>query len=151
MSKYDPDPDGFIETMLLERIRGSLPELEALLEQSESHWYAEDSFYRFYHGSFKVYRLQDSTQAIVAALQALLPDRALNGSFDRIISDGTGKVFEASHNQRWDEETRPILEAYSHARMMLAMVVKYGRELEKPPEMLPSGWAMVLCLFGLRF
>jgi len=30
------------------------------------------------------------------------------------------------------------------------MCVKYGRELEKPPEILPSGWAAVLYLYGLR-
>jgi hypothetical protein len=30
------------------------------------------------------------------------------------------------------------------------MVVQYGNELEAPPEMLPSGWAAVLCLYELR-
>ncbi len=33
---------------------------------------------------------------------------------------------------------------------MLEMVVKYGQTLEAPPETLPSGWAAVLYLYGLR-
>lgn len=31
-----------------------------------------------------------------------------------------------------------------------AMVVKDGKELEEPPDMLPSGWAALLFLYGLR-
>jgi hypothetical protein len=30
------------------------------------------------------------------------------------------------------------------------MLVKYGLELEAPPCLLPSGWAAVLSLYGLR-
>ena len=55
-----------------------------------------------------------------------------------------------AHNKRWLEETRPILEAFFHARMMLEFVVRYGRELEDAPQVLPSGWAAVLCLYNLR-
>ena len=43
------------------------------------------------------------------------------------------------HNRRWLEETRPILEAFFHARTMLTLVVRYGTELEEAPRMLPSG------------
>ena len=32
----------------------------------------------------------------------------------------------------------------------LSMVCKYGRELETPPKLLPSGWAAVLSLYGMR-
>jgi hypothetical protein len=42
---------------LLNAIKARLPELEALLEKVSSHWHAEDSFYRFYHQSWKVYSL----------------------------------------------------------------------------------------------
>jgi hypothetical protein len=48
------------------------------------------------------------------------------------------------------ETTRPILEAYQHAKYFLEMAVKYGSQLERPPNLLPSGWAAVLHLYGLR-
>jgi hypothetical protein len=50
---------------LLRRIKDSLPALERLLAEIESDH--EDLFYRFYHQSFKVYRLQSVTETIVEA------------------------------------------------------------------------------------
>jgi hypothetical protein len=133
---------------LLRRIKDALPALEPLLAEIESDH--EDLFYRFYHQSFKVYRLQSVTQTIVEALQRLAPDRALNPSLLEILGQGTGKVFESEHNRRWNETTRPMLEAFAHARYFLEMVVRYGRTLDEPPMLLPSGWAAVLYLYGLR-
>jgi len=46
--------------------------------------------------------------------------------------------------------TRPILEAFFHARDFLEMAVRYGRRLDAPPRVLPSGWAALLELHGLR-
>jgi hypothetical protein len=145
---------------LLDTIKARLPELEALLEKVSSHWHAEDGFYRFYHRSFKVYALQEDTTEIVAALRSLLfatanpsgggPERPLNKWFEQIISEGTNRKFEMTHNQRWLDETRPILEAFFHARMMLDLAVKYGRELQTAPMSMPSGWAALLYLFDLR-
>lgn len=43
------------ENQLLANIKTKLPELETLLEEISSHWGYEDSIYRFYHHSFKVY------------------------------------------------------------------------------------------------
>lgn len=138
------------ERRLLAAIKERLAELRELLDQANGHWGAEDGFYRFYHQSFKVYFLQSLTERIVAALANLLPDRSLNDWFQSIVSDGTGKEFVPEHNKRWLQETRPILEAFFHARIMLDFVVRYGEELDEPPQLLPSGWAAVLCLFGLR-
>ncbi len=135
---------------LLKAIGARLPELEALREEVSSHWHAEDGFYRFYHQSFKVYALQSDTKRIVAALRALLPERELNGWFAQIVREGTGKTFAPEHNARWLAEARPILEAFFHAKTMLELAVKYGRELDSAPQTLPSGWAAVLYLFGLR-
>jgi len=42
------------------------------------------------------------------------------------------------------------LEAFFHAKYFLEMACKYGRELAEPPETLPSGWAALLCLYGMR-
>jgi len=51
----------------------------------------------------------------------------------------------------WDASTRPLLEAFFHARYFLEMAVKYGAELDEPPTTLPSGWAGLLYLYNLRW
>jgi hypothetical protein len=110
----------------------------------------EDGIYRFYHQSFKVYYLQALTEAICTALASLLPDRPLNVWFSQTVAEGTGKQFDPSHNDDWLRHTRPIVEAFFHAHYFLRMACKYGRELDEPPSAMPSGWAAVLYLFGLR-
>jgi len=135
---------------LLANIKAQLPEFKPLLASVNDHWCYEDGVYRFYHQSFKVYDLQETTIAIVAALQALAPERQLNDWFRYIVAEGTGKTFQPDHNDHWLEATRPIVEAFFHARFFLEMVVKYGHELDAPPSVLPGGWAAVLCLYDLR-
>ena len=135
---------------LLTGINAHLPELEALEERVSSHWVGEDGFYRFHYQSFKIYSLQGQTLEIVAALAAILPERPLQGFLPEIVAEGTGRTFSPEVNQRWTEETRPILEAFFHAREFLRLVIRYGRELQEPPRTLPSGWAAVLILYGLR-
>lgn len=135
---------------MLASVRAAVPALEALLAQCSGQWGCDDGVYRFYHHSFKVYGLQRSTTEIVAALQAVAPERPLNVAFMAIVSEGTGKGFELEHNRRWLEVTRPILEAFFHARYFLEMAVRYGKELDAPPASLPSGWAALLYLYGLR-
>ena len=135
---------------LLTAIKTKLPELEALEKKISGHWYGEDSFYRFYHQSFKVYGLQENTLEIVSALQSVTPEKPLKGFLPKIVADGTGRKFTMEVNPRWLEETRPIVEAFFHAREFLRLVIQYGLELETPPHTLPSGWAAVLTLYGLR-
>jgi hypothetical protein len=135
---------------LFANLKASLPELDALLKNCSDHWGYEDPVYRFYHQSFKVYGIQDTTTKIVAVLQALLPERRLNDWFMKIVSDGTGKAFENEHNRRWLEVTRPMLEAFFQARFFLEMAVRYGKELQNPPNLLPSGWGAFLYLYELR-
>ncbi len=137
------------EEALLQSLRRDRGDLEILLSRCSDHWVYEDSVYRFYHQSFKVYGLQGTTQAIVQRLQALAPDRPLNPWFLEIVAAGTGKAFKTEDNARWTEVTRPILEAFFHARFFLEMAVRYS-DLQEPPQMLPSGYAALLYLFGLR-
>ncbi len=138
------------EMQLLDAIKSGLPALEELLERASSHWGYEDPVYRLYHASFKVFGLQHSTNEIVAALRALLPAVELNEMFLSIIQDGTGKSFTTRTNSRWLAETRPIAEAFFHAKYFLEMAIRYGKELDGPPSTLPSGWAAVLYLYNLR-
>jgi hypothetical protein len=135
---------------LLTKLKEALPELEALLEECNGHWAYEDYVYRFYHQSFKVYLLQQSTLRIVEKLRALSPDREFNEWFEQIVAEGTDKTFAMEDNENWLGVTRPILEAFFHARYFLEMAVKYGRELEYPPRVTPSGWAALLYLYSLR-
>ena len=138
------------EVKLLANIAQALPRLEELWQRSNSHWGYEDPVYRFYHQSFKVYGLQGQTAEIVEALRSLAPHLPLNPWFTQIVDEGATEPFSPEVNQRWVEATRPILEAFFHARYFLEMVCKYGRKLKEPPDSLPSGWAAVLCLYGLR-
>ncbi|MGH7293673.1 MAG: hypothetical protein ACRELB_02010 [Polyangiaceae bacterium] len=136
------------EATLLREIKARLPELRELLEEVDD--VADDLVYRFFHQSWKVYGAQDYTERAVVALQALMPEIALNEWFRQIVKAGTGREFTPEHNGRWLEVTRPMLEAFWHARYFLAMVVEYGAELDEPQSILPSGWAAVLYLYGLR-
>ena len=135
---------------LLQNIKQALLKLEKLLADLEFEEATEDGVYRFYHGSYKVYGLQNATALIVNALKELLPDRPLNASFTRIVAEGTGHDFQNSNDQNWIPTTRVILEAFFHAQYFLEMVCKYGRELDQPPDEMPSGWAAVLYLYNLR-
>ena len=142
--------DKAAEQLLLSNIKQRLPELAALLKRAQSHWEFEDHVYRYYHGSFKVFGVQSMTTHIVSALRELLPGVALNDRFLSIIAEGTGKQFAQEMNAKWDASTRPLLEAFFHARFMLEMAIEYGQKLESPPQTLPSGWAAVLYLYELR-
>lgn len=133
---------------LLASIKRGLPQLEAMLDRANGEWGLEDGVYRFYHQSFKVYGIQAATLTIVNALAALGP--LTDVYFKEIVDEGTGKKFDESHNAAWTKHTRPIVEAFFHAHYFLTMVVKYGRELEEAPNLLPSGWASVLSLYGQR-
>lgn len=136
------------EGALLANLRRDRRELENLLGRCSDHWGYEDPVYRFYHQSFKVYALQHQTQAIVDRLQALAPDRPLNPWFLELVRSGTGRRFRPDDNARWTQATRPILEAFFHARYFLEMAVRYA-DLDTPRS-LPSGYAALLYLFGLR-
>lgn len=163
-----PGENQRLAKILLQNIKDKLPVLEAYLfniddslnkgiKRSESQMgFSEDMLYRYYHGSFKVYRLQDSTKIIVGMLISLDPkeDKELDYMFKEIIM-ASMKVGEwkIEHNKNWSKNTRPIVEAFLHAKYFLAMAVKYGsmfRNRKNPPNMLPSGWASLLSLYGIR-
>ena len=93
--------------------------------------------------------MQSGTEKAVKFLSALLPERELNEDFMAIIHDGTGKEFDLAHNQEWLMHTRPILEAFAHARFMVEMAARYA-DLKDPPQPLPSGYAALLYLYNLR-
>ncbi len=139
-----------LERALLENLRRQLPQLRELL-QRVNDWNYEDGMYRFYYQSFKVYHLQSDTTQMAAAFAALAPEgQPVSEFFQVIIRDGTGRQFKMEDNQHWLEHTAPIVQAFLHARYFLEMAVKYGEQLQEPPQPLPYGWAALLCLYGIR-
>jgi hypothetical protein len=138
-----------LNNQLLTAIKSRRTEVEKLLASCSSHWGYEDPVYRFYHQSMKVYGVQRATTDIVAALQSLMPDLPLNRWFQQIIEEGTGQQFQLEHNQDWLSHTRPIVEAFFHARFMLEMALRYA-DLPEAPTSLPSGWAALLYLYDIR-
>ena len=137
------------ETALLASVTAQHEALRALLDASSDHWGFEDPVYRFYHQSFKVFSLQHQTDTIVRRLSGLLPGRPLHPWFLEIVRQGTGKEFTTRDNDRWTLVTRPIVEAFFHARFFLEMAVRYAT-LDAPPRPLPSGYAALLYLYQLR-
>ena len=142
--------DEALRTTLLHALREKRAALTEQLHQLDSHWGLEDTVYRFYHQSFKVYRAQAETAATVALLQSLLPGRPLHAWFTQIIREGTSHTFDPGHNEAWLTHTRPILEALFHARYFLHMACRYAEEFDSLPPLLPSGFAALFYLFDLR-
>ena len=137
---------------LLANLKAIIHTMEKLLDRVCDHWEMEDSIYRFYHQSFKVYHIQSYTVEIVDVLKKVAPQGTeLNPWFLQIICDGTGKVFKEEHNADWMNNIRPMMEAFFHAKYFLEMGIKYARSLDRAPNLLPSGWAALLYLYGLRF
>ena len=150
MSGPERDDPRAAEVRLLHNLRSKEAELRERLEACSDHWGFEDPVYRFYHQSFKVYWLQAQTEDLVKLLTDMAPTPdGLNPWFLQIVREGTGKTFTMEDNARWTEATRPILEAFFHARYFVEMAVRYAG-LAAPPLSLPSGYAALLYLYGLR-
>ncbi|MGD0696503.1 MAG: hypothetical protein ABSB82_16910 [Terriglobia bacterium] len=145
-----PEEKRRLEGILLQNMRQHASELRRVLENVNSEWCYEDGIYRYYHQSLKVFNLQNQTKAMADALAAIAPEgRPFGGLFGEMLRRGTGREFSLADNQHWVERAGPIVEAFFHARYFVEMAVKYA-ELAEPPEMLPSGWAALLCIYGLR-
>lgn len=136
---------------LLAAIKGRLPQLEELHFVFESDY--EDRLYRFYYQSFKVYQLRYSTLKAAELFKTIGGgvNQNLCAWFEEIVETGTGFEFETDHNADWLRHTRPIVEAFLHAKYFLEMMIKYARELDHVPEQfLPTGWAAILLLYNQR-
>jgi hypothetical protein len=138
------------DQLLLDAIKSNLTELERLLIPFQSLY--EDGIYRFYHHSFKVYQLQDCTSRAVEIFKRIgqATGSVLCEWFQQIVVGGTAISWNPDHNKDWLFHTRPIVEAFLHTRYFLEMMIKYGRELDERPTMLPTGWAAILELYNQR-
>ncbi len=140
-----------LEKVLLLNMRQQVPELRRVLEDVNSEWCYEDRVYRYYNQSFKVFDLQNATREMSDVLAAIAPEgRPFCELFSQILQQGTGREFSLEDNQHWAERTAPIVQAFFHAKYFVEMAVKYAAELAEPPQPMPSGWAALLCLYGIR-
>jgi len=137
--------------VLLGNLQSRLVDIEEVQKLALGPWVGEDLIYRFWHQSFKVYTLQDATLRIVNLLESFDPTgKGLHPWFYEIIGEGTNKQFDPEHNKDWTLYTRPIVEAFFHARFFLEMCHKFATELKTAPNILPSGWAALLELYQIR-
>jgi len=145
------------DNVLLRSIKDNLTALKELQEEAGGEWGSVDLFYRFYHQSFKVYRIQGYTTCIrkmfmEVGLAVTESDKecGLDSYYNEICAEGTGIEFDTDHNREWTRHTRPIMEAYFHSKMFLDLMIKCGEGMESASNSLPSGWAAVLCLYNMR-
>lgn len=128
--------------ILLKNIKYKFEDIRDLLKVVNSPWGYEDLIYRFYHQSYEVITIQNITEKIVNLLRSLAPEGcSFNRFFKEIFVEATGKKIENSNNKNWTQITRPIVEAFFHAKYFLEMAFKYGSELAESPKLMPSGWA----------
>jgi hypothetical protein len=131
------------------RIKAALPELEEVARELEEA--EEDGVYRFYHGSFKVFYLQDPVKKAFELIKKIGgEDDPPLFDYSRIVEVGTARGFRLETNDNWDAETRPILEAFWHTKYFVLNMIKYGKKLEKVEMPLDYGMAAVLYLYELR-
>lgn len=156
-------PEDHHHAKLLRAIQARLPELKEMQQEFEGHWRQVDSFYRFYHQSFKVLRIQAYTTKMVEVFHEIrdavdwepepkrwLPKTRLNPWFLQIVEEGTGKEWEDRYNSDWLLHTRPLMEAYFHAKTFLDMMIACGENMEAVSTLLSSDWAAVLYLYNMR-
>jgi hypothetical protein len=138
-----------LDVELLARIHAAMPELEATLAYPLIAGAREEAMFRLYHGSYKVYPLQQLTLRIVGVLERLAPPGAdLSPWFREIVADGTGLEFTLAHNETWPNPARRVVEAFLHAHFFLDAAARYGRAFATAPNPMPGGWAAVLELYG---
>lgn len=127
-----------------------LPELERLKQKLET-WETEDGPYRFYHGSFKVFWLIESSKEILAALAKLFPEGShLNTFLQEIVDEAFSKKFNENTNSNWTKETRPVVECFFHLKYFLDQAVKYGKDIGRnlePTQPNDSGWICLMDMF----
>lgn len=141
-----------VEKELLSAIEKNKGKILELKESNEGWFGGEDRFYRFYHQSFKIFDLQAYTEDMVDLFKGLLGYELedLNKYFVEIYKEGTGKEFNVDMNVRWTKETRPIVEAYFHAKEILNLMIKYGLESDERNREGNAGWFAVLYLYNIR-
>ena len=91
--------------------------IESIKNKFDSAYELYDGFYRFYHHSFKVFRMQTLTEKAVTLFKEI--HESLNPWYLEIISEGTNQKFSIEDNKVWLKKTRPIVEAALHTKIFV--------------------------------
>jgi hypothetical protein len=137
---------------IVANIRSQYDELLSLLESVSGEWGFDDAIYRFYSQSFKIYKVQVVTHQIVEKLRSIAPKgTTFNPFFEEIIQSGaSGKQFDMAHNEQWTLHTRPIVEAFFHARYFLEAAVNHVKNMDATSKtQLPGRMAALFALYNL--
>lgn len=138
------------EKQLIESILMHKEEVQQLLDKAYHQFGGkEDMVYRFYHHSFKVYKVQQWTSDAFLLFRKFSSEE-MNDFFLRIVREGTSKPFSMEHNDNWYEEAKPLLDAYLHMIHLMELVVKYGIEGTDKDRSGDPGWFTILYLYRLR-
>lgn len=137
------------EQQLLTAISKNKQRIYKLQQTSHNLWGGEDAIYRFYHESFKTYRIQDLSKSIINLIKDLLP-LELNKMLLKIIEEGTGKEFNFNSPNSWYEDAKPMVDTFLHLRHILDMIVKYGLESDDSDRKGNMGWFTVLYVYKIR-
>ncbi|MBP7708222.1 hypothetical protein KA107_00935 [Candidatus Pacearchaeota archaeon] len=135
--------------VLLRNIKNHLPMLERKLAFYSDR--LEGLFYRTHYGSKKLSGIQNYTCDIVETLRSLSPviGQPISETFDKIYAAGT-VAEELNGSENWNRRAMPLLNAFLHAEIFLRTSIEQGRKLKYAPQLLPEGWAAVLCFYNLR-
>jgi hypothetical protein len=98
--------------------RGKLEDARNLMVRKQSYYYN-----RYYSRSWNIYSSLKYTLDAAVLLDSLIPTLALKPEYATLVNRVIGKRFIPEVNLRWEEETKPILEAYSHTIYMLNLVL----------------------------
>ena len=133
---------------LLARVRANLPALEAL--QREMAEAAPLGLLRFYASDLRVFELGRFVQQAAALFRAIAGDGELTLPFGIIMQSATAGHLDLRGSRVWVMSALPVLTAFHHCAALVDLHVHYGRELDRMPDVLPAGWAALLCLYNLR-
>jgi len=142
--------------ILLTNIKKHRKEINFLLDKVINHREGEyeGKIYRFYHYSFKVYNLHLTIGQIVAILQKLDPKPKPEFClfFQTILDDALAiGEWKAEHNRNWLKYTRPIVEAFLHAKYMLEMASLCDKLYKRnPTSLIDQKWGSLLELYEIR-
>jgi len=131
------------ECALLKAMREAHADLKELLKKMESHWEYEDLVYRFYHHSYKAQFAADLGNEVFDRLLSLVP-------WGHRECPVFVRRLRARCRRPWTmRRSRADIELMLHARYFLEMAVRYGRRYKRGPNPMPSGYAALMCLYGL--
>ena len=144
-----------LSQVLLANIKKNRKKIKFLLKVvNDREGEYEGKVYRFYHYSFKVYHLHMIIKPIIEVLRACDPKpvKQFCVFFQTILNDAEMVgAWKEEHNKEWLKYTRPIVEAFLHAKYMLEMADLCDKLYRRAPRgFIDQKWGSLLELYEIR-